>query len=321
MKYQAPNEIVKIADWEYDPDHPFYPEGSRVKSLLFSPDKAPFDFIKEKHAYLFKQSRERYPTQFWAEVIAYRVGCLMGVEVPPAFVAFDSEANQFAALIEWFYVYPFSSTDQNLYISGGEYMKRLIPEYDQKKGKQHNVQTFVRFMNTVIKPVGETAFDPLLDLARIFIFDSLIGNTDRHQDNWGIVWKIKNEEIYEARLSPAFDNGTSLGHEILDSKLENFLDLERLNSYVKRGRHHIRWTLKSPNQCGHLELIELFVEKFPQYIVPMIDCLNFNHEKLKSQIFELSEFSVNDNLSIERCEFVVNMILKRRDLLLDILSN
>jgi hypothetical protein len=37
-------------------------------------------------------------------------------------------------------------------------------------------------------------------------FDALIGNTDRHHENWGL---INNE-----RLSPLYDNGISLGWRI-----------------------------------------------------------------------------------------------------------
>ena len=42
----------------------------------------------------------------------------------------------------------------------------------------------------------------------LLVFDSLIGGTDRHYNNWGILEKADNSEFI--RLAPAFDNGISL---------------------------------------------------------------------------------------------------------------
>lgn len=42
----------------------------------------------------------------------------------------------------------------------------------------------------------------------LLVFDALIGGTDRHYNNWGILEKADNGEFI--RLAPAFDNGVSL---------------------------------------------------------------------------------------------------------------
>ena len=42
----------------------------------------------------------------------------------------------------------------------------------------------------------------------LLVFDALIGGTDRHYNNWGILEKADNSEFI--RLAPAFDNGVSL---------------------------------------------------------------------------------------------------------------
>jgi hypothetical protein len=42
----------------------------------------------------------------------------------------------------------------------------------------------------------------------LLVFDALIGGTDRHYNNWGILEKADNGEFI--RLAPAFDNGISL---------------------------------------------------------------------------------------------------------------
>lgn len=82
---------------------------------------------------MFKKSVKRYPDQYWGEVVAYQVGDMLGVTVPPAYAAFNSKNGQSGALIEWFYEDGLASL-----VSGGNYMQYIYPEYDRKKGTEHN---------------------------------------------------------------------------------------------------------------------------------------------------------------------------------------
>src|SRR5271169_3937555 len=103
------DKIICIDDWK--PDDSFYekgyfPQGSRDKAAYFSPED-PGDLpLKPQWRYLFKKSMGRAPWQFWMEIIAYRIGQVMGVMVPPAFVGVSNQEKPgqpvYAALIEWF---------------------------------------------------------------------------------------------------------------------------------------------------------------------------------------------------------------------------
>ena len=70
------------------------------------------------------------------------------------------------------------------------------------------------------------------------LFDALIGNTDRHHENWGIVL-IRDDEgtrtiaggaSFKLCLAPSFDHASSLGRDLTDLKRQ-----ERLNTRYKRG--------------------------------------------------------------------------------------
>ena len=89
--------------------------------------------------------------------------------------------------------------------------------------------------------------------AKIFIFDAIIGNTDRHHDNWGLVFDVVNGDVVRVSLSPAFDNGTSLGYEIIDENIANFTD-EKIKQYIRRGTHHMKWAVDSA-KSQHFDLI------------------------------------------------------------------
>lgn len=197
---------IDIANWLPDKEFQNYPIGARPKTAVFPPKDCNLHFIKNSRRYLFKRSYYRYPDQFWCEIIAYYIGRLLSVQAPPAFVAYYSSKpqQQCGALIEWFY-----EDDQEHLVHGGEFLQSIIPQYDRKKGEQHNFQTVTKLCEFFSRLKRPWLFDQNWSQywGEIFLFDTLIGNTDRHQDNWGFLFGASN-----IKLAPLFDNGTSLGH-------------------------------------------------------------------------------------------------------------
>ena len=120
---------LDVADWEVDAEFGVFPQGARAKDAVFAPVPPPESVLVGGKRYLFKRSKRSYPDQFWGEVIAYRVGCLMGLEVPPAFAASNSRTGHSAALIEWFY-----RDGAELFALGGDFMQMLRPDFDRERG-------------------------------------------------------------------------------------------------------------------------------------------------------------------------------------------
>ncbi|KAA0891651.1 HipA domain-containing protein [Oryzomonas rubra] len=313
MKIQNPDQLVYLNDY-VDDEYSYeglYPKGAREKKSLTAPPNVPYDFLINRHRYLFKKSFRRYPHQFWIEIAAYRIGCLMGVSVPPAFVAYDSYDAEFGALIEWFYDYP--NSDKQAYHDGGVYMMQLIDDYDMKAGAQHNFVTISTLMRALhkIKVMSENWAE---SWAKIFTFDTIIGNTDRHHDNWGIIWNSNNSISGEisAVIAPAFDNGTSLGHEIIDSNLAKFENLDMLNSYINRGKHHARWQKDDIDRITHIEFMKRYANKFPDTRQTILNCLSFDSTRLIEVIYQLTHFDVLVPLTEPRAKFMVNLVETRR---------
>ena len=217
--------IVIDDNWKRDDTYEgVYPSGARVKDAYFSPEIPENQVIKPNWRYLFKLSSHRYPWQFWCEIIAYRFGCLIGVDVPPAHIGHNKRygkegVDTYAALIEWFY-----DDTKKGYISGGRVMMRFVEGFDPKKGEKHNFKT-------IRDELDLSGDDNMLKYwAGVLTFDTLIGNLDRHQDNWGIIYERSGKQSAPSvtlHMSPAFDNGTALGHEILEEKMDNFEDTDK----------------------------------------------------------------------------------------------
>jgi hypothetical protein len=308
-------EPIDVTDWRLDPEYPVFPEGSRDKTRLICPDPSPHPELIPNHRYLYKLSIRRHPVQFWSEVVASRLGDLVGIAVPRTFVAFDSSKGNCGALIEWFYGKP--GGPPQLKVDGGDYMQRFIRDFDFKKGTQHNFRT-VQEVFQLFQANGDVHPNWPSRWGEVFLFDALIGNTDRHQNNWALVWTYGPEGRF-ADLAPAFDNGTSLGYEILDGDISGFMsDQKRLDAYVSRGTHHMRWELDL-ERTNHAEFLRLFSRRFPDVMNLLSPRLMFSVDELRQVLNHLATVELSIPLTSQRLEFMLRLIETRRLRLLDAL--
>ena len=142
-------------------------------------------------------------------------------------------------------------------------------------------------------------------MVRHVLFDALIGNTDRHQDNWGLLW---NSETNKARMAPVFDNGTSLGHEISPLSMRNFDDAA-LRRYVGRGAHHIRWCF-GESRVQHADMVRRLCGPdwgLREHITALLSA--FNPNIVTDIITCMTNFDIRIPLSAARAEFACRLIV------------
>ncbi len=132
------------------------------------------------------------------------------------------------------------------------------------------------------------------------LFDCLIGNSDRHHSNWGII-ESKSATV---RLAPLYDNGSSLCSLIDEEDVDSILkDLNRFNALVNtKSRSVIGWINKRP--IRHFELFEELRQAYPNQTNDFISEIR---ECLKDSILEdlINKF---DNADIH-CK--IKKLLKR----------
>lgn len=91
--------------------------------------------------------------------------------------------------------------DSQILLEGIHFITSLYPEYDPEKfmdrvsGNKYSIEMVLQSIRK---------FVPVEDFLDMVIFDYLIGNTDRHQNNWTIV-----EENGKMTWSPLYDNSSS----------------------------------------------------------------------------------------------------------------
>lgn len=329
-------EPVDIRGWQRDEEFFPFPEGTRDKYALIAPDHPDDTRIVPSHRYLMKFSNPRYSIQFWSEIIARIIGEEMGVEVPACFYAEDSESSQPGSLISWFYgenvergiddreialahdiqddgIAPSDlPSTHSLYVPGSSYMVRQIDGYDLKTGRQHNLK-HLGYLITTFRRSFKQDYWP--HWAKTIAFDAIIGNTDRHQDNWGVLWRTSAGGMRYPRFAPAFDNGTSLLHEIMEERLPRFLEDDFAERYVARGRHHIRREISDDKQAGHIDLLAFLVGQRRELLDVIANAINFNTCRLRERLVDLTTFQCEHELSKGRVEAILAVIEIRRKLI------
>ena len=121
----------------------------------------------------------------------------------------------------------------------------------------------------------QKALEPLglfCDFLPICIFDFLIGNTDRHQSNWALIRKDK-----VMRLSPLYDNSSSLCAYVAESKINQYLgnDLMLWKSLVDtKSKSIIRISSRDTKQPTHLEVIKYIHNNYFEQTIDIVKKIN-----------------------------------------------
>lgn len=304
--------LIEVQDWVPDPLFAVFPQGARAKDAIFSPSAPSDPCITPDKRYLFKKSKKSYPDQFWGEVIAYRVGCAIGIEVPPAFVACNSTTGVCAALIEWFYI-----DTEEVSILAGDLLTRIQPNFDRKKGTSHNLKDATTLMRGFLGTRGTDRMGVNWKQwwTNTLFFDALIGNTDRHQDNWTLLFKLGEFENLPSitRIGPCFDNGTSLGHERFAERVANW-DTGAFERYVDKGTHHVKWSLEEPVLNGHFALLSSALASWPETRNCCIEIAQaLSIDRLKEELADLLLLDCAIPLTPQRYDFVIKLLSHRID--------
>lgn len=315
-------EFINIGDWPDDDEFSSaYPEGARPKRTLFSPTNPTQAFIEPDWRHMFKRSAARYPEQFWAEIIAYEISLLLKVPAPPCYAAFDPATGQCGALSAWFY-----KEGEESFYSAGNFFHKLIKTFDREKGTQHNIVDSDEFNNKVL---GK---NQIYDFWSMMLFDVLLGNTDRHQDNWGHLLKAvrvsksvarRRGEPFDVkwRFAPWFDNGTSLGHELLNDKFTKWNDAT-LERYILRGKHHMRYSRTNLERMGHIASLGFIRSHAGVKALLLKRLKEFDLEALAVVLHRLVDLPAppGGNLTRDRADFILRLTHRRAQLAMETLN-
>lgn len=183
-------KLFIISD-DWNPQPWFSTGGTRAKKYLQAPD-GKFYYFKRSQ---YKDASDTKPGkdfkyEFWSEVIAFEVGTMLGFNVLKYDIAIEGEIM--GCICE-----SMINSEQEELIEGVKYLQAFSPHYDPEK-KEH--QTWYTFQLIEYALENAKLKEEIIHIIEIIIFDALIGNGDRHQENWAVInhQKLMTEEIEEA---------------------------------------------------------------------------------------------------------------------------
>jgi hypothetical protein len=294
-------KVVSIGTWARDEDYPVYPVGANPKRLLLCPAQPPYADLIAGHRYLLKTARGWKSGQLWSEFLAFELSVPTGVHVPRCFVAVDERTGESGALVEFFFGYPGEVPDLR-FTHGSDITQKVI--VDKKKGRPHSVPLNVRLCRRYGIDDAENWW------GQVLAFDALIGNTDRHPDNWGLLVRLGASPQYA--MAPAFDNGTSLAYEIPEDRLPGPKDQAWFDRYVAHGKHHAGWSLRANQPIPHFEMCMKFLKAYPAAGAAMRNVFRCDESRTSEVLASCISTAIPNGLTPKRAEFLDKLLATRR---------
>lgn len=305
---QTHSQIVQVANWEPGDDPIVFPVGSKPKKLFICPDETNLPFLIPGHRYIFKTIPGWKQHQLWSEVIAYELAKLCGIDAPPCFAAFNAQTGEAGVLMEFFYGYP-DEQQTVRFVHGTDIIQRVDRAYNPELGRPHEVARNI----AVCRRYGVPSTTVLDWWGTTLAFDALIGNTDRHAQNWGLL-RIEADKVPTWKMAPPFDHGTSLGYEVLEKDLGVSSEQAALQKRIRRGRHHCTWgTSNEKRGEDFFVLCAQVCEAYPRLKGVMERMLPTKDAPLREIVTRCVDFNLPVKFSAERAVFVENLILARRN--------
>ena len=171
-------KFYDISDWVEIPY--INTKGTRNKCIVIEPDSGIGYYFKTS---ICKGAMD-YKTEFWSEIIASKVGQTLGFNVLDYNIAKhkDEVGCLSMSMIK----------DGECLTEGISLLTGFDNTYRPSDKESYSQYTF-HFIEEAISSFGLSK--NIDDIIRTIIFDALIGNSDRHQENWGFITPFQEKAL------------------------------------------------------------------------------------------------------------------------------
>ena len=156
--------------------------------------------------------------EHWSEKAAHEIAKALGID--SAQIEFARVGKVMGTASKNFIL------DPNLnHLLGNEFLWGHITGYDRFKKSKQTMHSIGNIISVLKKFSIEHGF------LQYLLLDTLIGNTDRHHQNWGVF--VGKEGTF---LTPTYDHASSMGRELRDERRKLILNKISISTYVKNCR-------------------------------------------------------------------------------------
>ncbi|PWK08434.1 HipA domain-containing protein [Tumebacillus permanentifrigoris] len=291
-------KIFDVTQWQRTEESA---SGSKDKEWRICPESLRYGLIKKPVSCLEEDRDPIKPHtgEAWSEKIASEIGKSIGIRTHDVEIAYVDEV--YCSLC-WRFLDP----QVEILEEGADLIDPFDRTYDRKKLRGEEVNYNMNLLYRVFTELGM-----LHHLFDMIVFDALVGNTDRHQDNFGIITHLETAQIV---FAPLYDNASCLGRELLIPDVqEKMTNPTSFEAYISRSPSLIR-TGTAKRGTKHFNLLESILEgSFSKEMRIAMDKVEF----LASREIEQIVHSVpSEVMHDEYKRFVIRLLTTRRDRLL-----
>lgn len=228
--------------------------------------KPKFWFKLDGENWLFKEARAN-TGEDWAEKVASEIARSLGLPTHHAELAVWEGKRGCA-------VRSFLATDQSVLVHGNELLGGLISGYDKEKERGQADHTFNNIVTVIERlfPSNKARSVAASYMVGYLVFDALVGNTDRHHQNWGVL--LERKEVtgrpasFALQLAPTFDHASALGRELTDDARQRHLDGGTIERYILKGRGGIFADAAARHGLSPMALARMLAQHYPEFFRP-----------------------------------------------------
>ena len=248
--------VVEVQpEWRHEADNEIEEMGSKEKFWYHSPET--------DTEWLFKFPQSNNTGQHWAEKIAAEIAARL--EIQHAIVELAEYQGSHGSVTESF-VRP-----GQVLVHGNQMLRQVVQGYDFEKTSHQSAHTLSNIWQVMDRVFvkSESTRRAKLRVAEYLVLDALIGNVDRHHENWGFLRRPAGKH-WRGFVAPSFDHGSSLARELLDESRDRLLAEDRVDRYVERGHGAIYWSEGGRRGPSPLELVRRGTCKHPDFFRPAL---------------------------------------------------
>ncbi|MFT5873888.1 MAG: hypothetical protein ACI8WT_002840 [Clostridium sp.] len=254
---------------------------------------------------LFKYTKSDKTTEHVSEKLASNLAGLLGIECAKIEIGkYNSRIGSMSYLI---------NTKTEILIEGIYLINKKYPNYDSLTMYDNVIEEYYS-LEMILESLDE--YNLRNDFLKILILDFLIGNTDRHQNNWAVL-----ECGNSIRICPIYDNGSSLCCYFKEENLDFYLgnDKVRFNSIVNsKSKSRIRINKKLKKEPTHFEMLEYIKLNYGECVIDLIRIINENITEVA--LDEIMSSYTEDSISVKRKLLIKKFLLEKIKLMNGIFS-
>ena len=256
---------------------------------------------------LFKEPRQQPDNiEHVAEKIAQEVADLIGVRCARIELAeFEGIRGTISKDVQ---------SPGEVLVHGNEVIAGRVMGYDRQKKRHTSDHTFERIRQAILEVCKGRCEEDLSQFAGFLVLDALIGNTDRHHENWALL-RRESRQGADYRLAPSFDHASSLGRELRDERRLLLLRENRLDGYIKQGRGAVYLTELGETAPPPEELVQRLAASKPECFRPWLGALESVTIEAVEGIFKRVPAGW---LSGPQQQFAAALIQRARDMMVDV---